>query len=177
MERPEVGRSVNDPRADQELADALDACLRAMAAGEPLAAVLERFPDQRAALLPLLNAASAVRATPPPPPLAPEARQSIRARLLAKLESHDTQTGGAPAQPILHPATRLGGWPRWRVAALRGAAAVGLVVLLVSATVTASAAALPGEPLYGVKRAAEEAQLNLAADGEQRAGLRLELAD
>ena len=34
--------------------------------------------------------------------------------------------------------------------------------------VTASAAALPGEPLYGVKRAAEEAQLSLATDDEQR---------
>jgi hypothetical protein len=168
---------VNDSRADQELADALDACLRAMAAGESLAAVLERFPDQRAALLPLLNVASAVRATPPPPPLGPGARQSIRARLLANLEPVDTQTGGASAQPILHPATWLRGWPRWRVAALRGAAAMGLIALLVSATVSASAAALPGEPFYGVKRAAEEAQLSLAADGEQRAGLRLELAD
>ena len=54
---------------------------------------------------------------------------------------------------------------------------MGLIALLVSATVTASAAALPGEPLYGVKRAAEEAQLSLATDSEQRAGLRLELAD
>src|SRR5205814_10127122 len=98
------------------------------------------------------------------------------ARLLAKPQPLDSATEDASAQPALPPA-RSHGSPRWRVAALRGLAAMGLIALLVSATVTASAAALPGEPLYGVKRAAEEAQLSLATDGEQRAGLRLELAD
>src|SRR4051794_24741024 len=141
-ERPEVDPGVNDPRAHQELADALDACLRAMAAGEPLPAVLERFPDQRAALLPLLDVANAIRATPAPPPLAPGARRSIRARLLAKPEPLDSATDDASAQPALPPA-RSHGSPRWRVAALRGLAAMGLIALLVSATVTASAAALP----------------------------------
>src|SRR3954465_10240005 len=127
-ERPEVDPGVNDPRADQELAAALDACLRAMGGGEPLDAVLQRFPDQRAALLPLLHVARAVRAAPGPPPLAPSARQAIRSRMLARLESLEPTAQTASASPAALPLVvrrRLS--PRWRIAALRGVAAVGLV--------------------------------------------------
>ncbi|HZS02281.1 MAG TPA: DUF5667 domain-containing protein, partial [Chloroflexota bacterium] len=175
---------MNEPRAEQQLAEALEACLRALEAGEPLPAVLERYPEQRAALEALLPVARAVRAVPPPPGPSDETRQVIRGRLMARLDSGAPPAEAADPQPDAPvaptgscPPRRRYQRPGWALVALRGAAAIGLVIVLVLASVTASAAALPGDLFYPVKRAAEQAQLSLASEGEPRAELRLELAD
>ena len=62
--------------------------------------------------------------------------------------------------------------PRRRLAwatATRATAGLLAAVLAIAATLTASASALPGEPLYSLKQAQEELAVRLAADDQQRA--------
>ncbi|HRF47687.1 MAG TPA: DUF5667 domain-containing protein [Anaerolineales bacterium] len=134
----------------------LEQALQLRATGVALEACLERFPDHAEALRPLLEAADLTAAgldaaTPlPTPDLA-----RGRARLIAAARSSRSR---APAAP----------W-RWAVAAL---IAIGLVLTMG----VASSRALPGDLLYPVKRAIEDARFALAGEPEAREALRTEVS-
>ncbi len=132
-----------------ELNDALDACLRALEAGEPLEAVLARHPALAETLRPLLVAARAADRGLAVPR---RAQVASRARFLARAGE---LRAAAPAQPRRRPAF----FPRALSTALT------FVLGFVAGTygvVAASAQSLPGDQLYGIKRAAEDTQILLA---------------
>jgi len=139
------------------LHDALESCLSALRSGADLDACLGMYPDLAESLRPALEAAQAAMA------LASEeipAAAGIRGRntLLAKART-------------LSPSGR-----RRRMAAQAPRFAFALLAALLAVflggggLLVASAAALPGDPLYGVKRTAEEVRLRLAPSSV-RAGL------
>ncbi len=78
--------------------------------------------------------------------------------------------GRAAAAPL---ARRRWAWPQL---ALRLGAAVVAASLGLGSTVVVAADDLPGDPLYGVKRAAESARLAITFDPARRAALHIELA-
>ena len=129
--------------------EVLELCLRDTAAGQATAAEcaarFSDFPD----LETQLRLAERLRAMP-----APTLRPEVRRRQEAELRRY--------AQTLLRPR------PRWG-AALRFAmttCAVGLLVLGLG-LVAGAQRSLPGEPLYGVKRAVEAAQLTLTPRTER----------
>ena len=121
-------------------------------------AIVARFPAQAAELRPFLLTAAALGRLAEQPALTAQA-QSKRALLAAAGEMAAT-----PTRPVA------AGWlRRWLAPAL----ALLLVVLLGGAgLVGASAAAAPGDALYGAKRFIEQTRLNLTADPERAAALR-----
>ena len=68
------------------------------------------------------------------------------------------------------------GRPRFRVARIAIVAAI-VAVLACGSALAASASALPGDPLYGVKRAAERISLAMHRDPVGRAALHLQFAE
>jgi hypothetical protein len=106
---------------------------------------------------PMLDAAARVRAA-----YSEALSDELAARHLALL------AGGTTVAPA--------SWKQWRARrALTIAAAAALsVVLLGGSAVAASSSALPGDPLYGIKRAAE--RLDLAVHGNAGAQARLHLS-
>lgn len=132
-----------------ELMLALDDCLRAMEAGYALEAALARHPQLADELRPLLMAAQTAR------PLTPirvprQSEDASRVRYLARARA--LRSAPRPGQAFL--------------SSLTFAARLALIVLIVFiaglGVVTASAQALPGDALYGLKRAVEQVQLNVA---------------
>ena len=143
-----------------------DTCWQALAAGESLEAILERHPDQRQELEPMLLAAGqlqAVRAV-----VAPTAfRQNARARLREQMSVVKQETSAPYAQRLTvwwrdlwASAARPPAAPAWAGAAL----ALVFVLLFVTTTTYASQAALPGDTLYPVKLASEQVWYQFAAD-------------
>jgi uncharacterized membrane protein YgcG len=135
------------------LYDALEICLAALDDGQSIAAVVQRFPQHAAELRPILEASQAAQKlshiTVPR-----EVHLRGRARLLQR---------AAQLREARHVSARL--FPRLP----RLAASLGIIVgLIVGGTglVTASAASLPGDGLYPVKRGWENVQL-LTAQGQQ----------
>jgi hypothetical protein len=141
----------------RELDDILEQSLSRIAAGKAdIEDCLASNPSVSDQLEPLLLAAEELRSIPKPV-LSPAARARLEERVLA----------AAAADPRLRPAGRrrlVGGMPRWRWAFSALTALVLLVVLLMTTLVTASADALPGAPLYGLKRATEDAWLWVAPE-------------
>ncbi len=134
---------------------ALDQALQLRASGLDLEACLARFPQHAQALRPLLEtadlASNGLAAAMPLP--TPDLARG-RARLMA------AAGGGRRSAPT----------PAWRWAA---AAFVAISLVLASGAI--STRALPGDLLYPVKRALEDAQLTMAPDPDARATLRAEL--
>ncbi len=143
-----------------------DTCWQAFAAGESLEVILERHPDQRQALEPMLHAAGQLQAVRTV--AAPSAfRQSARARLLEQVNAVEQETSVPHAQ-------RLAIWwhdlwasvarplaaPAWAGAAL----ALLFVLLFVTTTTYAAQAALPDDTLYPIKLASEQVWHQFAAD-------------
>lgn len=132
-----------------ELLNALDDCLQQLQAGANLETVLQRYPALAADLRPLLAAAQAATrdlAVPRPAQLASRARFLGRAAALR------------PARPGFRLLPRTLG------------TALTFVLGFAAGTygvVAASAQSLPGDQLYGIKRAAEGAQLLIAATAER----------
>ena len=133
---------------------------RAVSGGPDLAGLP---PRDAAALRPLLELVSQVRAVAPPAPR-PEHVADLRARLMAEagtaLLATDTDSGAGlratPAEPAV----------RRRVATVLGGAA------LLGATASVAVAAqgaLPGEALYPVKRAIEDVRTDATTDDVARA--------
>lgn len=134
---------------DSVLIEAFDDCLRAMEAGATLEAALARHPQLAEELRPMLQAVQSVRPSqvlrvPKQSEEASHARFMARARQLR--QSRSRVAGGWWSQFSLVP---------------RLAFAVLALVLGSFGVVTVSASSLPGDPLYGVKRSVEQAQLSL----------------
>lgn len=148
----------------EALITALDECLRALEAGAGLEAALARYPDLADELRPLLLAAQAAR--PAEPLRVPrQSETASRARLLARAQA-------------LRRARPAGPWWGQLWGTLRPAA-LGLTILLAgifstAGLVSASAQSVPGDVLYGVKRAAETVQLSLTLNPAARASLEAE---
>jgi hypothetical protein len=148
-----------------ELMLALDDCLNALGAGATLDEALARHPALADDLRPMLEAARAAGASAPAAEV-PRARQTAsRAQFLARAAELRQQR--APLRLWLAA-------PRALAAALTVFFALVLGAYGVAA---ASAQSLPGDPLYGVKRTVERAQLVLTFDARARAQLEGQFAE
>jgi hypothetical protein len=146
------------------LHDAFEVCRAALATGVTLEAALGLYPELAGELRPVLEAWQAMSSLRDETPIPAARLQRSRTRLLAGA----SQLRGHPARPAL----RWPGLPRMAFATLAVAAAV---LLGWGGLTTASAQSIPGDPLYGLKRANEDLQLRLAA-GERRTSLKDEFA-
>jgi len=131
--------------------DAFEVCRAALATGVSLEAALGLYPDLADELRPALEAWRAASMLAPTPRVPNERRQRSRTRLLGRAAELR-----ATAQ---RPRLAFGGIPRLAIASLT----VMLVLLLGwGGLATASAQALPGDPLYRVKRTSENLRLGLS---------------
>lgn len=149
----------------QNIEDILDDCLERLLKGESVEDCLRRYPQQASRLEPLLEISAVLQqksaAIQPDP--------GFKARLHSRLEGMLRARKGKAERKLMVPVWRRG----WAVAA-----ACVLVVLFAGAgMVVASADALPGEPLYRVKLAGEQAKLFLAFSDEQEARLHIQFAE
>jgi hypothetical protein len=142
---------------NDSLIDAFDDCLRAMEAGATLDAALARYPRLAAELRPMLLAARI--AQPAEPTRVPrQSEEASRARFMARArELRQTRRRS------------LAGWLAQISLAPRLAFAVLALGLGGFGVATASASSLPGDALYGLKRAAEQAQLSFTPAGARPA--------
>ncbi len=139
------------------LADLLEEGIRAVRQGRITEEeFLARHPDEAEALAPLLRLATQIDAHAAPAP-APQVRARITARVRAGLNP-------SPA-------------PRWLAVTRRAwpaaAAVAALTLLSVSGTGLAARDALPGDALYGVKRAMERVEPVLRRDDAIDRSIRL----
>lgn len=149
---------------DASLDSVLQGCLTALENDEPIEPIIDRWPRHRAVLQSLLATARQIQALDQRPSAAAQQRDLnaflAQARALRRPDS-------TPRQASLR------AWLRPVVALTTVLAA--LVVVSVSA-VRASEAALPGDPLYGLKRFYEDVQLALTIDEASRTQLDHELS-
>lgn len=151
---------------ERRLAQELEACLEGLRAGRTLDDLLSTYPADAASLRELLNVASRLQELPEALP-ASAFRRGARGRFLSEIEARDTQ-GLSLGTHGLH----------WRTAFALSIVAVFLLSLFVGSGLTvASAEALPGDPLYGVKIASEAVILALPQTPGSRAELELTYAE
>jgi hypothetical protein len=166
--------------------EALNECVELLRAGKPVDAVLDAHPEYAPELAPLVDLASALRAQRAVPARAPEVATARRERFMTAARQSGSAVAAVPKTPTL--ADSLTEWWSEFVRGFTGQgkpayalAAVLLVILLLgfSATqaVTASASAMPGNPLYQVKLITEQVQLLLARDVEARLVVELWIAE
>ena len=134
---------------NNELELKLILCLDALDTGEPITQILARYPHDAAVLRPMLETAGAL------PSLAfiPSSGAQITSRRAFLNRAADMRP--AAGRRFLGLPLRMG---------LTLATVLLALVIAGGGTVAASSAALPGEPLYGVKRAAEHVQVVFASD-------------
>ena len=133
---------------DAQLEIELIECLDALAQGESMERILARYPQDAVQLRPLLQTAADL------PALRMEPSEAMKLRSRQKFM--------AQADQLRRPAARkrMGFLPRFAT----GFVAAGLIaVVLSTGAVAASDSALPGDPLYGVKRTVETVRLDTAA--------------
>jgi hypothetical protein len=159
------------PTGDLLLAQALDACLRAERAAPGSAEhIIVRQPlAAQAELRELLDLARAVEGSMVGVRPSAEFTRAARARLMQRI-GHEHARPVALGRP--HHRRRR----RWKWI-IRASAGLLAGVMATTATITASASALPGDPLYGLKQAQEELSLRLAADDQARVLALLRNAD
>jgi len=136
---------------DAEIEVKLIDCLSALEAGQPMEQVLARYPDAADELRPMLATAARLSTFRMMPSEAQ--RMKSRQAFLAQAQA---------LQPRTQRRFAVGGlWPRLAVAL-----GAGLLVIAVlgGGAIAASNSALPGDPLYGLKRAVEEARLALSGN-------------
>ncbi|HYY89582.1 MAG TPA: DUF5667 domain-containing protein, partial [Chloroflexota bacterium] len=167
MSQPNGSGDPGEPTDELLLAQALEACIRAerVAAGSSREIAAQLPTSARSELEQLLTLAQALEASSDAVRPSPEFYARARAELMRQI--------GGPndvGQPVV--LTSIAGRGRgpasWRWL-LRGAGGLAAAALTVVAALTASASALPGDTLYGVKQAKEEVALRLAADDQARA--------
>lgn len=144
---------------DAQLEVKLIECLDALARGESVERILARYPQEAAQLRPLLNTAAGLPALRMEPSEA--AKLQSRQKFMAQADLLRRTTSRKP----------LGFLPRLAasfVAVALVAAALG------TGAVAASGSALPGDPLYGLKRTVEDVRLQSASSPAQRQGLQRE---
>ncbi|HEY3344036.1 MAG TPA: DUF5666 domain-containing protein [Anaerolineaceae bacterium] len=132
-------------------AELLQDCLLRLQHGASLEDVLARHPEQAGELRPLLEAALAARSLRAEIHVPREAQLRSRAQFL--------QAAARPARPSLRVILRTG----WVLASV-----VTVLALALVGTGFASAQSLPGDQLYPVKIAAEQARLQIVSDPAQR---------
>ncbi len=147
----------------------VDDAFSRLEAGEPIEAVLNRYPQQAEALRPLLETVSlSLHVYTYTEPASRTGMARGRQRFLTEA-ARRAEKRRARQRPLAW----LGPARRWAVTV----AALLLLILAAGATaVVASADSLPGSPLYPVKIAAEEVRLTLTRDPEPRARLHMERA-
>ncbi len=131
---------------DEQFERVLIECLDELQAGTPINSLLARHPEQADTLRPILETAFVLQDVRPAP--TSTARVASRRALLNQ------------AAAVRLAANR--GRFAFRFATLLFA--VFLFILIGSGSIIASAAALPGDTLYGVKQTVEQARLSLASD-------------
>ena len=157
------------------LENALDECLARIEEGESLEDCLQRFPQYRDELRPLLRTAlvidrafeQSVQESAPPE----KALARARTRFMAEVSRRDHGENSEGDDSL---------WDRWfgwipDLFRSRGLHTVAITLLLLIAllggSTMASANSLPGDALYGVKRASEQVRLFLTLGEETRTEL------
>lgn len=145
---------------NDELLTALDESLSAILAGESVEACLHRYPALAADLRPMLEAALAAHHLSADVTVPRAAQNASRAQFLAR------------AAELRSPAPRRSRWAVFNPRRLVNVLGLLVAFVLGSYSVAAvSAQSLPGEMLYGVKRAVEQTQLSFTFDPQARAHL------
>jgi len=161
---------------NDKLLTAFEECLHDLEIGVGLDEALARYPSDLAAeLRPMLEVVAVARPSRPEQPR-PEAAQASRARFLAQAGEARQQRRRSPWAWLFSP-TPLA--VKRRTFALQFASAffIGAVALSSVLALSAAGSALPGDGLYGLKRAVEGAQLALAPQPAARVDLEAEFAD
>lgn len=150
----------------QNSSSILNVCLEAIWYREAtIENCIRRYPEI-AELGTLLRSAVAVRELPKVV-LAPNSREKLRQQMLSRFDARPAN------KPALRGARQLRRWLRPVIAVI-----VTLVVIFSGSAslIHAASSAVPGDTLYGVKRAVEEFQLSLA-DGESRVAMLEQIAN
>lgn len=137
-----------------ELFRAFDECLSALETGAMLESVLARYPHLAAELRPMLQATQVARPTEILR-VPKQSEETSRQRFLARARELKQKRTGVMAW-----------WPQLSYS-LRWAAFLLAIVLGGWGITAASASALPGEALYPIKRAVEQAQVSMAAEAQR----------
>ncbi|MFQ5812188.1 MAG: DUF5667 domain-containing protein [Anaerolineae bacterium] len=160
----------------REIEEALNECVERMPADESAVdAIVAAHPEHAGELTSLVQLAQAIRELPrPEPPI--EALAEIQAQVVRVARAKRATEQTRPTRSIRLPV------PGWWTGRLVGRVAQAAVIVLMAVvlsmgSVTVSAESLPGSPLYSVKRAAEQVQLRITFDPQQRAALRLTFAE
>ncbi len=147
--------------------------------GQDIPTILARYPDVADALAPLLETAAYAREVLDY--FEPPSAEGLAAGHRRMLEAAARKRMRAAAQVSTSPwwervLAALGPWFRPPVRALATAALLLALFLAISGvTVVAAADSLPGDPLYPVKRMAEQVRLTLTIDPVARAALQARL--
>src|SRR6266567_4021922 len=171
------------PTRELLLAQALEVCINAerRATGSAQAIIDQQPVWLRDDLRSMMNLAGSLDLAAASPSMSPEFRRAARARLMHYIGAetapepvamYGPRLSAVPSRNGHHPGRRHRSRWAWRVSAGLLAAILG-----VTATLTASASALPGEPLYNLKQAQEELSVRLAPDDQARALALLGRAD
>src|SRR5512139_1112593 len=144
---------------DAQLEAKLIECLDALAQGESIERIVSRYPQEAAQLRPLLETAAGLPALRMEPSEA--AKIQSRQKFMAQTD-------------LLHrtkPRKTMGFLPRLATGFIAATLVAGV---LGTGAVAASGSALPGDPLYGLKRTVEDVRLNTASSLTQRQELQRE---
>lgn len=145
----------------------LDGCIADLTAGrETIESCLRRYPAQAGRLAVILPLAERARALPPLAPFPMDKRRALESQLLEEARRIQTRAASRPVAPRL---------PVWRRRGVLAVMSLVLTVLFLFSTISVSAASVPGDVLYPIKRAAEQVRLAVTPDQDQ-AVVHLELA-
>lgn len=153
-----------------ELETILDSCVEEIRRGGTLEACLERYPEYRDELEALLHLALALEKRP-------RAQPSREATLASAIRvGRAIETGAVKHDSKQHP-TRRKIVPFRMAGALRTAASIAAVLLVVVLLGSASASAVPGNLFYPLKMIREKVVFALTRTPERRVELRLTFAN
>ncbi len=147
---------------------ALDECISRLTKGEDLQTCLQRFPELRDELEPLLRVAIMLHSRSEETRAACAASRPALTRARARFMAEVAARQLLPPQPAARP------WWQWLPRTTFAQALATLLftltllgVLLAGGSIV-SANSLPGDPLYGVKRASEQVRLALTTNEQVR---------
>ena len=169
------------PTRDLLLAQALDACITAerRLSGSSQEIIARQPAWARAELQRLIGLAGSLDAAASNAIMSSEFRVAARARLMHRIGGDASaplsvaRLSAVPSNNLDHRVSR----KRKTVWARSATAGLLAAVLAAAATLTASASALPGDPLYSLKQAQEELGVRLAPDDQERSLALLRQAD
>jgi Domain of unknown function (DUF5666)/Domain of unknown function (DUF5667) len=143
---------------NKKLLDALESCLQRMEHGEPLDAVLTRYPILAAQLRPLLETAARARSA---------TEESLPVTVLARHRSRGLNLAADLRQAQGRSPLRRHSWRP----ALTVLAVIALLAMSSNGLLIASAHSIPGDTLYPLKRSVETTQLRLVTNPAEREAL------